>query len=310
MTQMARWALSLLLPSLLWACTTGEKSTLPVSHEYSAAATFIQLDKPVHFTAPDGAPVLAAPDDYLVEQTAEAQLRLVPSRGGSPLLLAAEATTHDIDVSAPFPLLLALNQDTRNVVLLMPDGTALDAAGSLSGVQSREIVRQRRHYQLAYQLDPTTGQVKFGDGATGQRPLASQSSLSSNARVGGGKLGNLGSEDRALNFELQNQLSQYNQAEALAKAVEKARNEQFRLEYDWDRPGSDYAQQAEPNPESCRAACADNGTCQAFTFVKSPAGSSTGQCFLKRTVPAAVANPCCISGKRQSTRDEITGNIR
>ena len=104
-------------------------------------STMIQLEQPVHFTAPDGGPVVVEPNDYHVEQTTESHLRLVPEKGGRPILLAAVTTTHDIEVSKPFPLLLALNEDARNLVLLLPDGTALDAAGSLSGIQSRDLAR-------------------------------------------------------------------------------------------------------------------------------------------------------------------------
>jgi hypothetical protein len=160
--------------------------------EPDRSQTTIQLDKTVHFSAPDGAPVLATPNEYLAERTADEQLRLVPDKGGAPLILTADRGTHDLEVSAPFPLVLAMNDDARNVVLLMPDGTALDASGSLSGVQTRDIVRPRRHYQLAYQVNPVTGQVQFGDGATGLRPPAGPASLSPNYRAGAGASGNPG----------------------------------------------------------------------------------------------------------------------
>jgi hypothetical protein len=278
-----------------------------------ASNTIIELDTVIHFAAPDGAPVLASPEAYLVEQTGEAQLRLVPDKGGSPLLVAAETTTHDLDLSSPFPLLLALNEGTRNVVLLRPDGTALDAAGSLSGVQSRDIVRQRRHYQLAYQLDPTTGQVKFGDGATGQRPPAGQSSVSANYRIGAGALGNVGAASSAggelLMIQLQSLLSDRQQATALATNIAASQNERFHLEYNIDRPGADYGQRTTAGPEGCRTICLADGTCQAFTFVKPPAGASTGQCFLKQTVPTPVGDGCCISAKRKSAQEELIGNI-
>jgi hypothetical protein len=310
---MVRWVFSLLLPSLLWACTTSEKSALPVSHEYGGTALAIQFDKTLHFSAPDGAPVLATPDEYLVEQTADAQLRLVPGKGGSPLIVAAETGTHDLEVSTPFPLVLALNDDARDVVLLMPDGTALDAAGSLSGVRTRDIVRPRRHYQLAYQLNPATGQVQFGDGAIGQRLPAGRSSMSSNYRIGAGALGNVGtppSSGAELSMiQLQSVVSDRTKAEALASNILAAQNEHFHLEYNTDRPGSDYGQRATVNPEACRAICSADGNCQAFTFVKPPSEVSTGQCYLKRTVPTPVGDRCCISAKRKSLQEEMIGNV-
>jgi len=299
MMHMTRWVCNLLLPSLLWACTSTERSAPPVSHEFGSTTAAIQFDKTVHFPAPDGAPVPAAPDEYLVEQTTDAQLRLVPHTGGSPLIVAADQCTHDLEVSAPFPLVLALTDDERNVMLLMPDSTALNASGSLSGVRAREIVRSRRHYQLAYQFDQATGQVQFGDGVAGQRPPRSQSQVASNYRVGAGSIGNIGATSTAgaehSMIELQSALSNRTTALALATNIAAAQNEHFHLEYNTDRPGSDYGQRAIISPETCRAICSADGSCQAFTFVKPPAAASAGQCYLKQAVPTQNGYPCCIS---------------
>lgn len=270
------------------------------------------MEQPVHFTAPDGASLLVQADDYHVEQTTETHIRLVPEKGGQPILIAAETTTHDIEVSQPFPLLLALNEDSRNLVLLFPDGSALDAAGSLSGIQSRGLVRPRRHYHLAYQLDQATGQVQFGDGVVGKRPPGGQSQVASNYRVGAGSMGNIGATAQSSELamiDLQSIVSQRQLAVSLAQNIAAAQNEPFHLEYNTNRPGSDYAQRAVASPESCRTTCSADGTCQAFTFVKPPPGSATGQCYLKRNVPAAVPNPCCVSGKRKSTQADVIGNI-
>jgi hypothetical protein len=188
-----------------------------------------------------------------------------------------------------------LNEDSRNVVWLNPDGTALDAVGSLSGIRSRSSVRARRHYQLVYQLDPATGRLTFGESATGQRPDMNPAQFPPGARMGAG---NIGADAHVSNIEIQSLLSNYNQAETLASNVLKKLDDEFRFENNRDRPGGDYAQQAQPSAVSCRAMCAGDGTCQAFTFVKPPAGAASGQCFLKRTVPAAVENPCCVSGRK------------
>lgn len=309
MTHATRWLFSFLLPSLLWACATGEESAVPVSYENGGTAITIQLDKTVHFTAPDGAPVLAAQDEYLVEQTADAQLRLVPDKGGSPLLLAADIGTHDLEVSAPFPLIVALNDDVRDVVLLMPDGTALDARGSLSGLRTRDIVKARRHYQL----DSAAGQVQFGDGVAGKRLPANQSRVASNYRVGAGSIGNIGPNSPAGGelsmVELQSVLANRATALALATNIAAAQNEPFHLEYNTDRPGNDYGQRTTVSPEACRAICSGDGNCQAFTFVKPPTGASAGQCYLKQAVPTQIGNPCCVSAKRKSLQQELIGNI-
>ena len=301
-----------LMMSVFTACSTGTPlavTPLPKTEQHPA---MIQFDKTVHFTAPDGAPVLAAQDEYLVEQTADVQIRLVPDKGGSPLLLAADIGTHDLEVSAPFPLILALNDDARDVLLLMPDGTALDARGSLSGLRTRDIVSTQRHYHLAYQIDQATGQVQFGDGATGQRLPAGESLGSSNYRVGAGSIGNIGATAQSSELymiNVQSLVSQRQLAVSLAQNIVAAQNEPFHLEYNMNRPGSDYGQRTTVSPEACRAICSADGACQAFTFVKPPAGASAGQCYLKRAVPAQIGNPCCISAKRKSAAQELIGNI-
>ncbi|MDO9119838.1 MAG: PAN domain-containing protein [Nitrospira sp.] len=275
-------------------------------------STMIMMEQPVHFATIDGGAVVVEPDEYRVEQTTESQLRLVPQKGDRPFLLAAALTTHDIEVSKPFPLLLALNEDARNLVLLLPDGTALDAAGSLSGIQSRDLVRPRRHYHLAYQLDQTTGQVQFGDGVAGQRPPASPSQAMSRSRVGAGALSTVGTVQRESELEminLQSLLSQRQQIVQLTTNITAAQNEPFHLEYNTDRPGGDFGHRTTVSPEACRVICSADNTCQAFTFVKPPAGTSAGQCYLKRAVPAQTGNPCCISAKRKSVQEELVGNI-
>ena len=273
----------------------------------------IELNTSIHFTAPDGTPMLVAPNEYLVEWITDRQLQLVPSNGGSPLIVAADTGTHDLDVSTPFPLIIALNDDARDLVLLMPDGTALDARGSLSGVQTRDTVSVRRHYQLAYQLDQATGQVQFGNGVTGQQPLPGQSTLATTYRQGDGTAGNVASptsQNSELEMiNLQSMVSQRQVAVSLAQNIFAAQNEPFHLEYNTNRPGSDYGQRATASPEACRAACSADNKCQAFTFVKPPAGASAGQCYLKQAVPIQSGNPCCISAKRKSAAQELIGNM-
>lgn len=308
------FALALLIAAGTAGCAADHSGHIAESNPSSTSimSTTILMEQPVHFTAPDGASLLVQADDYHVEQTTETHLRLVPERGGRPILVAAETTTHDIEISQPFPLLLALNEDARNLVLLFPDGSALDAAGSLSGIQSRGLVRPRRHYHLAYQLDQATGQMQFGDAVAGKRPPEGQSQVASNYRVGAGSIGRSGTTQPIAELEminLQSLVSQRQLAVSLAQNIAAAQSEPFHLEYNTDRPGNDYGQRTTVSPEGCRAICSANGSCQAFTFVKPPPGSATGQCYLKRNVPTAVASPCCVSGKRKSTQAEVIGNI-
>lgn len=267
----------------------------------SSYFTTIALDKPTHFTATDGGTLLAPAGQYVVDPADESHLRLTSETSAAPLVIAAALQAHDIDIPAPFVLSFSEREDEPHVLLLLPDGRALDAVGSFSGVQSRDVIRTN----LRYTFQAKAETVRFGDGVMGTVPSTGASSVSSSFRTGVGKLGNVEPQDKMGAFEIQRIMSDYSQAEVLAQSVLAKMNERFRLEFNVDRPGRDYAQRAEANPESCRAGCSADTNCQAFTFVKPATGGATGQCFLKRTVPASVTNPCCISGTRKSAIEKI-----
>ena len=142
---------------LLGACAYQQESasTSPPSTDVREAV-LIDLDKPLHFMRTDGADTIAPVALYRVEATQDAQLRLL-SDGQAPILIAADHTTHDLDLSIPFALTFAQQEDRPHVLLLMPDGQALDAVGSLSGIRPREAQLVTRHYQFS----PETGKSEF-----------------------------------------------------------------------------------------------------------------------------------------------------
>ncbi len=66
-----------------------------------------------------------------------------------------------------------------------------------------------------------------------------------------------------------------------------------------DRPGNDYASAGAENADACWRRCRQDNRCAAYTFVgptDPPPGISPDTCFLKSPAPAAVKNPCCVSG--------------
>ena len=79
----------ILLSLALSACAMHEAPHPPLNADRSQ--TTIQLDKTVHFTTPDGVPVLAAPDNYLVEQTASGG-SIISSEGPSKPRSLTDAT--------------------------------------------------------------------------------------------------------------------------------------------------------------------------------------------------------------------------
>jgi hypothetical protein len=75
------------------------------------------------------------------------------------------------------------------------------------------------------------------------------------------------------------------------------------LESDTDRPGQDYKnfELDTPDPSLCQKACADDPDCQAYTYVKPGIQGAKARCWLKRGVPAAQSNNCCVSGVKGTT---------
>jgi hypothetical protein len=67
-----------------------------------------------------------------------------------------------------------------------------------------------------------------------------------------------------------------------------------------DRPGSDisFADLAAADPNLCEQSCDANGACRAWTYTKPGVKGPAARCYLKGSVPAAVSDPCCVSGIR------------
>ncbi|BFU96679.1 MAG: hypothetical protein NTNFB02_34010 [Nitrospira sp.] len=99
------------------------------------AAPTVLLKQPVHFIGSD-ADVVADAGTYQVE-AADSRLTLT-AEGRESLLVEAQTTTHSETIDAPFAVTLpGEDQDVVHLVLLQPNGQALDAAGSLSGTRPR-----------------------------------------------------------------------------------------------------------------------------------------------------------------------------
>jgi hypothetical protein len=100
----------------------------------------ITLDKPVHFSAPDGNDIIAASGTYRIEAIEDRALRLIPSEavsGTTPLIVAAMALPHEQLIESRVALSVPNGEDEHHVVLLLPDGKGLDAGGTYSGTRSR-----------------------------------------------------------------------------------------------------------------------------------------------------------------------------
>ena len=128
MSRCCSFAMVTVLSLVVWAC-----ATTPVPNTPST----IIFQKPVHFSSPDGADAEVAIGMYRVEQATEKTLRLVPQESKDPILILAQVTKHDQPLSDTLALSIPYQEDEHHVVLLKPDGSALDAVGTYSGVKSR-----------------------------------------------------------------------------------------------------------------------------------------------------------------------------
>lgn len=83
------------------------------------------------------------------------------------------------------------------------------------------------------------------------------------------------------------------------------------VEYDTDRMGGDYKDYDLPRAdfELCRAACAKDKMCKAYTYVKPGVQNSNARCWLKSGVPAAGSSSCCISGTKSQSRSSLENNF-
>ncbi len=68
----------------------------------------------------------------------------------------------------------------------------------------------------------------------------------------------------------------------------------------FDRPGGDYSSSPvlSGDPDDCALACEHDRRCRAWTFAYPTELMASAVCWLKGSVPARVADICCVSGVR------------
>jgi len=78
----------------------------------------------------------------------------------------------------------------------------------------------------------------------------------------------------------------------------------------FDRPGGDYQNSpvTSGDPQDCALACERDRRCHAWTFNYPTDIASSAVCWLKASVPARVANNCCVSGVRGAGVVELRNN--
>jgi len=125
--------------TFLSACSTVETPRQAQGMASAQDPTRIQINQPLHFSAPDGSDVMVQAGTYRVEQATGSQIRLIPTENAPPTLLGANAVPSDLDVAAPIALAMPSEPEAYDLVLLVPGGPALEAHGSVSGVLPRGV---------------------------------------------------------------------------------------------------------------------------------------------------------------------------
>lgn len=121
---------------LLWVagCATPQQDASQADD-----ATIVTLPQAVHFQTLEGTDLVVEVGSYRVERAAPGGLTLKAVDTTGMATVKTGQTTHDFKLRGPVALVAPEGDDTRHIALLFPNGEALDASGSLSGVQSRAV---------------------------------------------------------------------------------------------------------------------------------------------------------------------------
>jgi hypothetical protein len=103
------------------------------------AAPSLTLERRVHFLAPDGADIVVEAGTYAVAVAEHSGIALT-AEGQPATVIDASPVKHREAVEKPMALTVPdENTDLVHVVVLLPEGGALDAVGSLSGTRTRGV---------------------------------------------------------------------------------------------------------------------------------------------------------------------------
>ncbi len=134
------------LSIFLSGCTTpqlkgsgDEADAGPVEFE-----SLVEFEKDLHFLSQEGSDVSLPAGGYYVDPV-QGGLRFTSAdqEDAEAVVVGAEPTTHDRSVEAPESVSHKEGEDQQVVMVLMPDGKALQAVGSSSGIQSRGLKFRR-----------------------------------------------------------------------------------------------------------------------------------------------------------------------
>jgi outer membrane protein assembly factor BamB len=125
------------LQSVLSSCS-GQRAAPPtVVTQAEPSVAAVQVERPLHFTGADAADVIVEPGQYRLSAAAQSQLQFSSEDNGNTVIVSANPTEYRAQVSESLAMIIALDEDTRHVLLLLPDGNGLEAVGFFGDVRPR-----------------------------------------------------------------------------------------------------------------------------------------------------------------------------
>lgn len=113
----------------------------PVPMKPSGELPVLQLDQPVRFLNSDTLPLYIHSGTYQVTTQAPDTLLITSTSTGKAHNLHATSMTHRESLTIPYPFLIAEaeGREHMHIVLLLPNGPALDAEGRMEKIQTRGV---------------------------------------------------------------------------------------------------------------------------------------------------------------------------
>lgn len=98
----------------------------------------VEFERDIHFLTPEGQDTVVPSGGYYVDAVQNGlRLKSADHEEAEAVIVQAEATTHEQSVEAPEVVSIKENEDQQVVIVLLPDGKAMQAVGSSSGIQAR-----------------------------------------------------------------------------------------------------------------------------------------------------------------------------
>jgi len=146
-------------------------TTMGVNTRDVRGTTTISLGRLTHFGAPDGSDVIAEPGTYRIEAISPAQLGLVPADGKPTVAVQALETSHRESLSTPVATIVTEESDVVHLLLLFPEGSALDAIGSYSAVRTRAPLEALKSARIAAVVKIPVAAAQLSQPASGPQPV-------------------------------------------------------------------------------------------------------------------------------------------